>query len=330
MRLDYTFLLYQCVINGVLICPQLIPFYSIQLRALSERVFIHMARLGMNSAMTEQDAIKSVGTAGDRAIETPGARAFATEPSDSGIRSYSQAAAFTVADESCIDARNGNRTEELISAIENMLCAVRVLETTLLSSGISPRDDFETATLAYTDHLRELRDYLKQKLESQPVQPPAADIAQKRITRQVDGETMSDFRILVIVFNRHPKELQDTIYELQLTKNLQAKGVDVAPGWARGAKILVEGLSEAAFLNLPSLTLGVRHVVCTPQDEAEIMQDVMKIRNKGNSRVRPRSRSVYIVTTRVHPDHAGVQVQCIIPLSPRSDVSSDSIDKDKI
>ena len=280
--------------------------------------------------MTEQDAFQSISIAGDRAIEPPGDRAFATEPSDTGIRSYSQAAAFTMADESCLDARNSNRTEELISAIENMFDAVRVLETTLLSSGISPRDDFETATLAYTDHLRELRDYLKQKLESRPVQSPVADIAQKRITRQVNGKTMSDFRILVIAFNRHPKELKDAIYELQLTKDLQAKGVDVAPGWARGAKILVEGLSEAAFLKLPSLTLGIRHVVCTPQDESEIMQDVMKIRNKGNSRVRPRSRSVYIVTNRIHPDHAGVQLQCIVPLSPRSDVSSDRIDKDKI
>ena len=124
----------------------------------------------MNRMTTEQSDINMASTAREHATEQPDAGTFATEQSDCSVRSHSHTRSFIVAAESFFDARNSStsnalRARELISEIKKMLSAVRVLDENLLGSGTSPRDDFDTAILAYTDHLRELRDYLERKLE---------------------------------------------------------------------------------------------------------------------------------------------------------------------
>ena len=150
-------------------CAQLISL-SIRLLAFGKTTFRSMARLTINSTITKQSDADILGTATDRGTEQPDSCTSATEQWDNSVRAHSQAGAFRIADESFFDARNAftcnvARTKRLLSAIENMLCAQRELDVNLHSLGIEPRDDFETAILAYTDHLRELRDHINQKLE---------------------------------------------------------------------------------------------------------------------------------------------------------------------
>ena len=150
---------------------------------------------------------------------------------------------------------------------------------------------------------------------------PDSDIdtlpASIKVTGQrLEGETMLDsLAVVVIDFNRHPAALIEKIKSLQVTKDLEGKGIDVIPSWARGAKILVEGCTEATFGGVTWLKLDFRHVVCTPEVEALIMKTIRDIPRK--QAVYPRARYVgdcTTCTTAAHPDHGELLCLRVRPL----------------
>ena len=66
-----------------------------------------------------------------------------------------------------------------------------------------------------------------------------------------DGGT--GIHIEVLAFNRHPKEFQEAILASELAQSMKAKGIDVEPQWANGAKVLFDGVTAEATPEWPGI-----------------------------------------------------------------------------
>ena len=125
---------------------------------------------------------------------------------------------------------------------------------------------------------------------------------------------VSNCRIVVVLdFNRHPKELLQKIEQLKVTRDLLAKGVDVRPAWAGGAKILLEDRASAAFRAACVIRLDVRHVVCHPKGENELMQAVRQIPRRHAVYPKNKNRLAYVLPQAAHPYTMPINVfvECI-------------------
>jgi len=73
-------------------------------------------------------------------------------------------------------------------------------------------------------------------------------------------------KAVLLVFGRCPREFDEVLLACQVAKRLAARGVDIRPAWANGAKILVEGVLPE-HVDKP---LDSKHVVVHIKDEADV------------------------------------------------------------
>ena len=139
---------------------------------------------------------------------------------------------------------------------------------------------------------------------------------------------VSNCRIVVVLdFNRHPKELLQKIEQLKVTRDLLAKGVDVRPAWAGGAKILLEDRASAAFRAACVIRLDVRHVVCHPKGENELMQAVRQIPRRHAVYPKNKNRLAYVLPQAAHPYTSQLMCQSMAPSPPLHSVFVECIDQ---
>jgi len=102
--------------------------------------------------------------------------------------------------------------------------------------------------------------------------------------------------ILVVGFNKHPVEFTNAIRKLPLAQSLCTRGFEISPEWAKGAKILIEGLTpsmmQGAQPDFAPETLRCWHVVMLPENEKEVMDSLMGLKY----RTRPREKMRTTIT----------------------------------
>eukprot|EP00928_Gymnodinium_smaydae_P040468 TRINITY_DN27448_c0_g1_i1.p1 TRINITY_DN27448_c0_g1~~TRINITY_DN27448_c0_g1_i1.p1 ORF type:complete len:481 (+),score=32.41 TRINITY_DN27448_c0_g1_i1:57-1499(+) len=87
---------------------------------------------------------------------------------------------------------------------------------------------------------------------------------------------VSDDRLLILTFGRHPKEFERALLESSLAQELSHEGVLVKPDWAGGAKILARGVTDDLLAIVP-FALGVEHVIVAVSDEKCVYEALQEL-----------------------------------------------------
>lgn len=85
-------------------------------------------------------------------------------------------------------------------------------------------------------------------------------------------------RAVLLTFSRCPRELEEAILGSPPAQEARARGVDVRPAWACGAKVLLEGLDPADLAApLGGEPLRLQHVVLREADEPALMAALQRL-----------------------------------------------------
>lgn len=94
--------------------------------------------------------------------------------------------------------------------------------------------------------------------------------------------------VKVLAFGRHPSEFTTALLDSNLGRGLAMRGVDIQPGWANGAKILMAGPTPTDLLaaGFDPANLRVWTVVALKEDEPQILAALGNLQNRSRPRVR--------------------------------------------
>ena len=117
----------------------------------------------------------------------------------------------------------------------------------------------------------------KEDFQMQAAVPPANSAAGEVLLAQ--RQVFPGDQLLVICLGRHPCNAVSAIVNSELGRNLKAHGFDPQPAWARGAVVLVAGLSHDVFGKMDfsegelqsADDLKPYHVICRPEDETKVL-----------------------------------------------------------
>jgi len=77
-------------------------------------------------------------------------------------------------------------------------------------------------------------------------------------------------RVVVLEFERHPRDLVDALLASSPARSAAEDGVDIQPSWANGAKIFVRGLGPDSCSLPCNKPFCASHVVVREEEEADI------------------------------------------------------------
>jgi len=107
------------------------------------------------------------------------------------------------------------------------------------------------------------------------------------------AQSRQTIECLVLAFSRHPRSFDTALFNSQLGKLMKEDNAEIQPSWAKGAKVLVPGLTAETWAQAtPSLELGPYHAVVLAGDEAEVMSTLQSL-----GRQRPRLKASKPVQT---------------------------------
>ena len=137
----------------------------------------------------------------------------------------------------------------------------------------------------------------KEDFQMQAAVPPANSAAGEVLL--TEGPVFPGDQLLVICLGRHPCDAVSAIVNSELGRNLKAHGFDPQPAWARGAVVLVAGLSLDVFGKMDFSEAELQsaddlksyHVICRPEDETKVLACMRGLRYKK----RPRAKKITLV-----------------------------------
>jgi len=86
-------------------------------------------------------------------------------------------------------------------------------------------------------------------------------------------------QFIILHFHRCPSELNEALFHSKLAQDLQMRGVNVFPDWARGAKVLIEGLTEDDLRHngYDPTSLRPWHVLTYVEDVSLVFESLRRI-----------------------------------------------------
>lgn len=97
----------------------------------------------------------------------------------------------------------------------------------------------------------------------------------------------------MFTFSRHPRCLDDALLNCPLALKLQAKGIDLQPPWANGAKVLAVDVTPELF----DIELCPRHVVVSDADESAILEALQSLPCNRKPRLKLGTGNVAVPST---------------------------------
>jgi len=144
-----------------------------------------------------------------------------------------------------------------------------------------------------------------------------------REERPPAGSTCNDIHIQVLTFHRHPAEFVAALIDSDLGCELAARGVNMRPDWAQGAKVMMEGLTPDALsaAGVDPSTLRAWNVVALKSDEPRILAAIASLPYRSRPRVR-RAASQSIVLKHARPSESSAE--CGNPSEAEAEENADT------
>jgi len=119
--------------------------------------------------------------------------------------------------------------------------------------------------------------------------PDGSEDAERVLEDTVANDADRGLECVMLCFNRHPKEFSDVLLNSEWVRGLVTRGVDVQPAWARGAKVLVAGLTEELVEEVGVAISDLRpwHVFISELDEPQMHSALSNLKYSIRPRVRP-------------------------------------------
>lgn len=127
---------------------------------------------------------------------------------------------------------------------------------------------------------------------------------------QQNNTDSTDFvDVEILHFHRHPKALGDAVRRSQLGQELTSAGVEMEPGWAGGAKVLVQGMSAAMLesCGVPPASLRPSHVIVNKDNVSKILDKIQTL----PYHVRPRTKAAHCRSIRLPSCNGHICVQAV-------------------
>lgn len=90
---------------------------------------------------------------------------------------------------------------------------------------------------------------------------------------------------VVLEYDKGSKKFDDPLMGSQLAVDSAARGAELQPDWAKGAKIFAEGISIEHF---QGFALCNRHVVIRPEDEETLQAMLFQLTHRDRPKRKPR------------------------------------------
>lgn len=148
------------------------------------------------------------------------------------------------------------------------------------SADKNPQVDAFDLTNPYTH--AEKRACSRNKISRIKAEPSSSDIISRLCS--VDGS----IPCVLLCFNRHPRQFQEALLHSELAAEFEARGVDVSPEWAHGAKIFLDNVTEEAVeqVGIKSDELRPWHVLAHEENEPRIHSALRGLKCRPRPRVR--------------------------------------------